>query len=260
MRILIGNWGAIYRRELQSYFTSPFYWAIAGLFWLISGLFFVSFLQTLLQRVADLDLQAAAAGGVPPVDLPYIFQQNFLGVLGFLMLVLMPMFSMGLYAEERKRRTLELLATSPVTNWAVAIAKLLAVVTFVLGLLLPLMLSEVLLFSSADPPIQPAAFFLGWLGLLLLAAAVLSLGMFISALTDSSLLAAVFSFALALCLWALDSLGGQDWISNLSLLRQYSVWVQGEFDSSSLVLLLSVIGFGIFLTAQAIQTFRFQQS
>jgi ABC-2 type transport system permease protein len=260
MRILIGNWGAIYRRELQSYMTSPFYWAIAGLFWLISGLFFASFLQTLLVRVAELDLQAAATGGVSPVNLPYVFQQNYLGVLGFLMLILMPMFSMGLYAEERKRRTLELLATSPVTNWAVAIAKLLAVVTFVLGLLLPLMLIEAVLFSTADPPLQPAAFLLGWIGLLLLAATLLSLGMFISALTDSTLLAAVFSFALALLLWALDSLGGQDWFSNLSLLRQFSRWVQGEFDSSSLVLLLSLIGFGVFLTAQAIQTFRVQQS
>lgn len=260
MRILIGNWGAIYRRELHSYFTSPFYWAIAGLFWLISGLFFASFLQTLLQRVAELDLQVATGGSMAPIDLPYVFQQNYMGVLGFLMLVLMPMFSMGLYAEERKRRTLELLATSPVTNWAVAIAKLLAVVTFVVGLLLPLMLAQALLFRTADPPLQPAVFCLGWIGLLLLATALLSLGMFMSALTDSSLLAAVFSFALALLLWALDSLGGQEWFSNLSLLRQYSLWVQGEFDSSSLVLLLSVIGFGVFLSAQAIQTFRVQQS
>ena len=56
--------------------------------------------------------------------------------MGWLLLFILPILSMGLYAEERKRGTLELLATSPITNWAVAVGKLLGVLTFFITLIL----------------------------------------------------------------------------------------------------------------------------
>ena len=112
---------------------------------------------------------------------------------------------MGLYAEERKRGTLELLATSPVTNWAVAVGKLLGVLTFFITLVLPLLAYQAIALSAANPPVAPAVPLLGHLGLILLAAAVLSLGMFISSLTDSTILSAILTFALVLFLWVIDA-------------------------------------------------------
>ena len=152
MRILFGNVIAIYRRELQSYFASPLAYAIAGLFWLLGGLFLTLVLSGSIARAAEIDLRYGGAG--PSIDVPYGFLIDYLGLLGSLSMFVLPILSMGLYAEERKQGTLELLATSPITNWAVALGKLLGVVTFYIGLVLPLMLCEAIALSASDPPIH----------------------------------------------------------------------------------------------------------
>ncbi|WP_126147266.1 ABC transporter permease [Synechococcus elongatus] len=251
----------LYERELRSYFGSPFFYGIAGAFWLLAGFFFNVQLQSLLSQLAAFDQQGGATI-TQPIDAPYLLIQNFMGVLGFLLLLLLPMLSMGLYTEERKRTTLELLLTAPVRNWTVAIAKLLAVLTAVVGLLLPIALYEAIALGSSSPLLSPWIFFSGYVGLLLLAAAILSLGMFLSSLTDSTVLAAILSFLLVLALWALDSLGGSvsgaigDISRHLSLLQQYSQWVEGQVSSASVILFASAIGLGLFLTAQSVELLR----
>ncbi len=266
MGIIISNIIAIYRKELQGYFNSPLAYTIAGVFWFLAGLFFIVILQSVVQQAALLDVQQQAGSPPPTVDVPYAILQNYLSVLGSLALVILPMLSMGLYAEERKRGTLELLATSPITNWAVALGKLLGVLTFVLTLLLPLLAFEAIAFSTAKPPMSPWVMLIGHLGLILLAAAILSLGLFISSLTDSSILAAVLTFALILCLWILDLLGENlggplgEVLNHLSLLKHFTTLTQGVIDTPSLVLFGSYIFLGVFLAAQTIEAFRFQRS
>ena len=269
MGVILGNIIAIYRRELQSYFGSPLAYAIAGIFWLLSGFFFVLILlgpQGFIQQAATNDVQGQQMGVPIPLDVPYEFLRAFLSVMGSLALFILPILSMGLYAEERKRGTLELLATSPITNWAVAVGKWLGVLTFFTTMVLPLLAYEAIALSTANPPVQPAVPLLGHLGLILLAGGVLSLGMFLSSLTDSTILAAVFTFALILFLWIIDaiakSFGGPvgEALGHLSLLKHYNNFVQGIFDTSSLILFASYIVLGIFLTAQSIDALRFQRS
>lgn len=173
---------------------------------------------------------------------------------------------MGLYTEERKRGTLELLATSPLTNWVVALGKLLGVVTFFLTMLLPLLIYEAIALSGANPPAQPTVMLLGHFGLLLMAAAILSLGMFISSLTDSTILAAILTFALVLFLWVIDLIASGlvgpvgDALKHLSLIKNYTTLTQGIFDTSSVIVFVSYILLGLFLTAQSIEALRFQRS
>lgn len=267
MNLAIGNWFAIYKRELQSYFKSPLAYIIAGVFWLMAGIFFLVTMGDILGRVASLDLQQQQFGGPPQsIDVPYLLLQGFLGVLSSLMLVIMPMLSMGLYAEERKRGTLELLATSPITNWAVALGKLLAALTFFVGMMLPVMAYEAIIFSAAEPAMPVSVFLLGHLALLLLAAAVLSLGMFISSLTNSTILAAILTFGLVLLLWIIEAATSNasgaiaQVLGQLSLLRHFNTLTQGIVDSGSLVMLVTYVFLGIFLTAQSIETFRFQRA
>lgn len=270
IQIIVASVVAIYRRELQGYFVSPLAYLVAGVFWLLAGFFFVALLlgpQGIIQQAAQADLVGQQAGiPVPPVDVPYQFLQFFLSVLGSLSLFILPVLSMGLYAEERKRRTLELLATSPITNWAIAVGKLLAVVTFFTTLVLPLMVYQAIALNASSPPISVGIMLSGHLGLILLAAAILSLGMFISSLTESTILAAVFTFALVIFLWVIDllgkSVGGSvgDAIAHFSLLKHYTNLVQGIVDSSSLIVFASYIFLGIFLTAQSIDGLRFQRS
>ncbi|MEM9540591.1 MAG: ABC transporter permease [Cyanobacteria bacterium P01_E01_bin.42] len=257
---------AIFRKELQGYFASPIAYIVAGIFWLLSGFIFVILLLGpggIIQRVAFQEQQSAFPIST---DVAYLFLGQFLSTIGSISPLILPMLSMGLYAEERKGRTLELLATSPISNWAVALGKLLGVVTFYITLLVPLVICEAIAFSAADPPFPPAVPLLAHLGLILLAASILSLGMFISSLTSSSLIAAFLTFALVLFLALLDVIAARapqpfgDILNHISLLKHYETLLQGIFDWGSLALFASYIILGIFLTAQSIETLRFQRS
>lgn len=266
MGVVIANIIAIYRRELQSYFISPLAYAIAGIFWFLSGLFFINTLDQILSFVAGVDIQGQQLGvQTPSFDVPYEFIRGFLDSMGTLLLFILPVLAMSLYTEERKRGTLELLATSPVTNWAVAVGKLLGVMTFLITLVVPLMVFEAIVLSTSNPPIPLTIILVGHLGLILLAGSILSLGMFISSLTDSTILAAVMTFALVLSLlfinFIAERIGGPlgQAVGHISLLKHYNNLVNGIFDTSSIIVFASYIFLGIFLTAQSIETLRFQR-
>lgn len=266
MRILAGNIVAIYQRELQSYFASPLAYVVAGVFWLLAGVILVSILilpGSFVQRVLEQDVQ----GAIPPdLDVAYEFLRGYLESLGSLSMFILPTLSMGLYAEERKRGTLELLATSPITNWAVALGKLLGVVTVYVAMILPLMICEAIALGAADPPMTSPLLWVGNAGLVLMAASILALGMFVSSLTESTVLSAIMAFGLLLLLGIIDLIGASiqgpvgEAITHLSLLRTYQDFTQGIFDTGGLALFLSYIFLGLFLTAQSIETFRFQRS
>ncbi|MEM9944823.1 MAG: ABC transporter permease [Cyanobacteria bacterium P01_D01_bin.36] len=265
MKIFLSNLLAIYRRELQSYFNSPFAYIISVVFWFIGGLFLILLLfdpGNIVGQVSAADQQ----GLLPSVDLSYEVLKIYLNLLGSLSMFILPMLSMGLYAEERKQGTLELLATSPLTNWVVALGKLLGVVTFYSAMLLPLLILELIVFSSSEPAFPVSLLLVAHGGLLLLAASVLSLGMFISSLSESTVLSAVMTFGLVLLLWVIDEVASVlpgalgDGLSHLSLLTHYTDFTQGIFDTSGLILFVSYIFLGLFLTAQSIDTLRFQRS
>ena len=266
MRIIFSNILAIYRRELQAYFASPLSYVIAVVFWLLGALFVVNIL---FNPEAGLVPQTAALdqfGGGAPIDVAEEFIRAFLNSIGSLSLFILPILSMGLYAEERKRGTLELLATSPLTNWSVAIGKLLGVTTFYLAMLLPLMVMAAIPLNSADPPMPPQVMLLGYFGLLLMVAAVLALGMFVSSLTESTVLSAILTFALILVLWVTDLIAAAtpgavgDALQHLSMLKHFTDLSQGIVHISSLVLFASYIILGVFLTAQSVDALRYQRS
>ncbi|HHP7229792.1 MAG TPA: ABC transporter permease [Xenococcaceae cyanobacterium] len=261
--MIINNAIAIFQKEFQSYFYSPLAYIVLGIFWLISGIFLVGILlgeQGIIQQVA-----LSEQMGIPtaPIDVTYLFLNSFFAVLGTLCLFILPILSMGLYAEERKRGTLELLATSPINNWVVALGKLLGVITFFTVMILPLLFYEIIIFNASQPPVSPAVPLLAHVGLILLASAILSLGMFISSLTDSTIISAILTFGLVLFLWIIDLVASNidnvfgQILQKISLLESYNNLVQGICDTSNLVLLFSYIFLGIFLTAQSIEALRY---
>jgi ABC-2 type transport system permease protein len=257
VKVIAANIMAIYRRELQSYFQSPFAYVIAAIFWLLLGIFLI----TITQNVA---VQQQLPGN-QSLDAPSTILQFFLLSLVSISMVILPMLSMNLYTEERKRGTLELLGTSPITNWSVAVGKLLAVSTLFLTLLLPVMMVEGVIYSYASPAMNWGLFLVSHLGVLLLAMAILSLGLFISSLTDSAILAAILTFSLILLLWVVDLLASAipgwlgDGLTHLSMLKHFTTLSQGVLETGGIMLFLSYIILGIFLTAQSIDLFRFQR-
>ncbi len=264
--MIITNTIAIFQKEFKSYFYSPVAYIVSGIFWLISGMFMVGILlgeQGIIKQVALSDQMGIATA---PIDVTYIFINSFFAVIGTLCLFILPILSMGLYSEERKRGTLELLATSPISNWVVALGKLIGVVTFFSVMISPLLFYEIIILNASQPPIPLAVPLLAHVGLILLASAILSLGMFISSLTDSTILSAILTFALILFLWIIDIFANNidnifgKILQKISLLESYNNLVQGIFDTSNIVLLLTYIFLGLFFTAQSVEASRFTRN
>lgn len=261
MRMLFANVVAIYQRELQSYFKSPLAYIVAGVFWFLLGSLFINILLRVSQQVASLDLQRQ----FPIIDAPALILDYFFSATASIVMGILPLLSMNLYAEERKRGTLELLATSPVTNWCVALGKLGAVWTLFVSLLVPIIAIQGVTLSMAKPEISFGVFWVGYFGLLCIAFAVLSLGLFISSLTDDAILAAILTYALVLLLFLVDAFAVNipgvlgEMLAHLSLLKHFTTMSQGVISINSLALFASYGVLGIFLTAQSIDLVRFKQ-
>src|SRR5579863_611120 len=112
---------AIYRKEMGHYFVSPVAFVLVGLFLFLTGFFF--------------DLYVNVANDQP--DAPTWVLRAYLGFIALIFLFLLPMVTMGVYADERKRGTMELLMTSPITEFQIVFGKFLASLTLFAAMLIP---------------------------------------------------------------------------------------------------------------------------
>lgn len=265
MGVMFANVIAIYRRELQSYFQSPLAYIVAGVFWFLLSSLFMTILIRVSDQVSTLEFQRQVVTSNEVIDAPGWILDYFFSSVASVVLGILPLLSMNLYAEERKRGTLELLATSPITNWAVAVGKLAAVTTLFITLMVPIMGIEIIALSTSSPPISIGVFFLGHFGLVLMATAILAIGLCLSSLTDNAIVAAILTYAVVLLLFLIDLLGDRlpgilgELMTHLSLLKHFTTLSQGVFSVSSIILFSSYVVLGIFLTAQSIDLFRFQK-
>ena len=203
---------AICERELYSLFVSPIAYIVSACFLLIYGIFFFS--STIANHSADI---ATAMNNMTII----IFMLN-------------PLISMKLLSEEKKNGTLELLLTSPIHTLHIVIGKLLAsIVLFILILLLtltgPIYLEVV---SDVYWPIV----FIQYLGLFLMGASVLGIGLVFSAITENQIISGMLSVSTSLGLflisWIANSTSGvvRKIIDELTILAHYGAFNRGVFD------------------------------
>jgi ABC-2 type transport system permease protein len=259
---------AIYRRELGSYFASPIAYIVIGLFLVVTGYFFSNILSILMERAMMAQMQAMQrGGGAPPdVDVPGLVIRNFVGVISTMLLFLMPMLTMGVYAEERKRGTMEMLMTSPITEFQIVIGKYLALLTLYATMLAPTLIYHVVMGMYSEPKLPWKIIWSGYLGVFLLGAVLLALGAFISSLTENQIVAGVITFVIFLLLWVLDlgvrgATGAAGEIFKyLSILQHYEEFSQGVVDTSSIIFYLSGIALGLFLTLRSLDSMRWRRA
>src|SRR5207253_8814441 len=122
---------AIVERELRAYFTSPIAYVVLTIFVFLSGLFFRSILAQVLQMGLMSQLQAQQLGP-RAMDMPGMITRGCLSTMSVILWVVMPMLTMGLFSEEKRRGTIELLLTAPLTDLPVVLGKFLPGVTFFL--------------------------------------------------------------------------------------------------------------------------------
>jgi ABC-2 type transport system permease protein len=264
MRQRLAGFWAVYRKEMGHYLVSPVAYAVIGAFLLAAGFLFYFILSGVMQQAMQAGMQAMRFGGPAEFDVPGIVMRNFFGLLATLALFLMPMLTMGLYAEERKRGTIELLMTSPVRELEIVLGKYFAALSLYALMLAPTLLYHLVLFLKSEPLPSWRLLAVGYLGALLLGAALVALGSFLSTLTESQLVAAVLTFGLFLLLWVID-IGGRgagtvtgQVLEYLSILRHYEDFTRGVVDTSSLVYYASLIVLGLFGTLRALDSMRWR--
>src|SRR5256712_5952283 len=126
---------AIVEREMRSYFSSPIAYVVLTIFVFLSGIFFRSILAQVMQMGLMAQMQAQQLGP-RAMDMPGMITRGFLSTMSVIMLFMMPMLTMGLFSEEKKRGTIELLLTAPLTDLQVILGKFFAAGSFFVILLL----------------------------------------------------------------------------------------------------------------------------
>ena len=255
--ITVRNILAIAGKELRSYFASPIAYIIIGFFALLFGWFFYVYLSVFVRQSQQM---AMMGGGTVNVN-----EQMIRGVLqnaAVIILFVMPMITMRTYSEEKRSGTIELLLTSPLTDFEIIVGKFLGAMGLFCAMLLVTMIDVAILFRLGNPEWRPIA--AGYLGLLLMGGCFISVGLLISSLTKNQIVAGFVTFAVFLMLWVInwlaDSSGptGQAILSFLSITDHFDDFTKGIIDTKHLAYYLSFITFGLFLTAKSVDSERWR--
>ncbi len=246
--------GLIARREFIAYWTSPVAYVVLAVFMVLSGFFFFGGLADFVDR--------SVRQGGQGVDVNQQVIGPYFSTLSVIVLFLLPLLSMRLLAEEKRQGTLEILLTTPITEWSLVGGKYLASLALYLVLLLPSMFHVGLLFVFGSPEWAPVL--TGFLGLLLTGAAYLSLGLFLSSTTQNQVVAAAVSFAAFLILWLAFSVSRfadgvlSQVLAYISFTGHFGNFARGVLDTSDFVFYITLIAAGLFGATQAVLSTRWK--
>jgi ABC-2 type transport system permease protein len=250
---------AIARKEIKAYFASPIAYVVIGVFSLLFGWFFISLLYIFVRESMQASPQfgGPSAMNVNQQMIRYLLQNSAVVIL-----FVLPMITMRTYAEEKRSGTIELLLTSPVTDFQIIVGKFLGALTLYAVMLAITLVHIALLFAYGNPEWKPIAS--GYLGLLLFGACFIAVGLLISSLTKNQIVAGMITFCVFLLLWVVDWIGsfvGPTWepiLGYLSITSHLDDFAKGIIDTKHLVYYLSFITFGLFLTAKAVDSERWR--
>ena len=229
------------RREFRVYLTSPMAYVVACVFLALYGALFIWYFES--TDYADTSIT------------------GYLDIWGNLVLMLFAVvLAMRLIAEEKKLGTWELLMTAPIRDTEVVLGKYLGSLGMLVTMLALTFFFPTLLWIFGDPDTGPI--FTSYLGLFLLGAASLSIGLFASSVTSNQIVAAVIAGGILAVLYFIgmagDSISGAigDILSYISLYYHFPAFTIGIIDTQALVYYLSVIALFLFLTIRSIETSR----
>jgi ABC-2 type transport system permease protein len=246
---------AVFKKEITVTFSSPIFYAATFIFMVVSGYFFYT-------NAMIYTIRSFQAGQNPflaeRLNLSDFVVKPFFGDMAIVLLLMLPLITMRAYAEEKKMGTIELLFTYPISDGAVLAGKFAAsmftLLTMLVGTLLPLILLET--FAHLDWGLILS----GYLGILLLGASFIALGIFTSSLTENQIIAAVLSFGAFLLFWIIGwakSFAGPPLgsiLEHISIVVHLDSFVRGLIDSRDLVFYLVFIFFWLFVTLRFLNT------
>jgi len=230
----------ITKRELAAFFSSPIAYVVGAAFLFITGLFF--YFTVAFESIATLT--------------------QVFTVIAVVLLFVAPVLTMRLLAEEARSGTLELLLTAPVRDWEVVVGKFVAAFVFFLAMLTPTLYYLFLLtrYGLPDVPVT----FSGYVGIVLLGAMLLSLGVLTSAMSANQIIAAVLGISLALAFWLVGGLGSTvegpvgNLLTYVGIQNHLADFLVGLVTTSNIVYFLSVTAAALFLATRVLEIRRWR--
>jgi gliding motility-associated transport system permease protein len=250
---------AIVQKELKSYFASPIAYIVIGLFALFYGYFYAVYLQVFLRdsmSMGQMGMNQQAMNVNQQMLRPVL--QN----VTVLLLFLLPAITMRTYAEERRSGTIELLLTSPVSDVQIVLGKFLGALVLYAVMISVTLVHNGVLFLYGRPEWKPIL--TSYFGLMLIGGSFLSVGLFISTLTTNQIVAYIATFSTFLLLWVIPWIGSfsSGWLTDLtsyvSIIEHFDDFTKGVIDTTHVIYYLSLITFGLFLTARSVDTERWR--
>lgn len=243
------------RNELYRLFLSPLAWVILALSQLILAYLFLTHIDYFIQIQAKISAIPGAPGVTELIAMP------LLSNTATILLLLAPLITMRLIAEDRRNDSLPLLLSAPLSIHQIVLGKYLGTVSFfiILLLLTGLMPLSLALGSDLDFGLLAA----GWLGLCLLVASFTAIGLFLSSLTKQPAIAAISTFSCLFLLWIIDWAGSTQMASEssglfswLSSLRHFEPLLQGEVNTGDIAYFLIIIAAFLALTIRRLDSER----
>ena len=230
---------ALFIKELREYFATPIAFVLLAVFWALTGWFFSFglFFVNVAQMVGSF--------------------HN----MSLLLLLVMPLLTMRVFAEENKSGTMELLLSLPLAEWQIVLAKFAAAFVMLLIMLAGTATAVLPLLLFAQPDLGPILG--GYIGVTLLGAAFMGVGMLMSSLTGNQIVAALLTWCVLTLLWfadyasALDALPGlRGLFLHLSFSVHYVDVIRGVINLATVCYFLSVLGVSLALTTLLLKARR----
>ncbi len=231
---------AILKKELRSYFLSPIGYVFMGVYIFLSAFFFIN--------------GSVAYGSA---NVKALFSN-----VNVIFLFLISMLTMKSFSEEKNKKTEQLLLTAPVKLWEIVLGKYFAALCVFLITLAVSLVMPAVLFIFGDPPIGECIG--GYIGFILLWASLIAVGVFISALTESQVISAIYTFAVLLILNYFGLIATKisngvisKIFSSLAVFDRFNDFSAGLLNITNIVFYLSFIFVFLFLTVKVIERKRY---
>jgi ABC-2 type transport system permease protein len=245
------NIWTIAKREYKIYFSSPLAYIVMLIMFSVIGVIFAL-------NIINLTSNPFGINQAPDISI-------VTGPMAFLLVFSAPALTMRLLADEQRMGTLELMLTAPVRDWELVVGKWFGSFLFVLTIIAISLIFPYTLNSMVTPGIDKQLMLSSYLGIILVAAAFLAIGVSISAMFSNQFAAFFLSMGLLVILWFLIGIPAQIFFTGGEIFdylnmnsRFYNSLNQGIINLSDIIYFLSITALGLFIGSAAIESRRWR--
>ncbi|MBQ7108573.1 MAG: ABC transporter [Clostridia bacterium] len=222
--------GAVFKREMRAYFTMPIGYIVIAVMLLLTGMYFSYMCQSSYANIT------------------FVFSS-----ISSIALLIAPIITMRLFSEDRKQKVDQALFTAPVKLISIVLGKFFAAISLFMLPLTITLVYQIILSFVAD--VNWLIYLSDLLGIALMGGAILSIGIFISALTESQMIAGIFGIGVSFFIMQIDyfsSAVNAEWFTkfctSISFIARFNAFASGKFDFSNVIFFLSVVTLFLYFT------------